>query len=61
MSFGKKIRSRASFTKILANYVNVVYDENKIQATFLFGNCQEPARCETIEGSSIEFIGYGMP
>ena len=26
----EKIRSRVSFTKILANYLNVVYDENRI-------------------------------
>ena len=62
----EKIRSRTSFTKILANYVseesfiNAVYYKNILQATFLLRKCQDPVRRETTEGSSIEFIGYGM-
>ena len=67
MFFGKKIQTRSSSDKILANYVpeesfiNAVYDENMIWATFLLRKCQDPVRRETTEGSYIEFIGYRMP
>ena len=55
----------SSFTKILANYISEesfinVYDKNMSQATFLLRTCQDPIRREMTEGSSIEFIGYGM-
>ena len=64
----EKIRTRASFTKILVNYksaeeslINAVYNKNVIKVGFPFRKCQEPVRRETTEGSSIEFIGYQMP
>ena len=60
------IRTRASFPKILANYIseesliNAVYNENMIEVTFPLRMSQEPVRRETTEGSCIEFIGYWM-
>ena len=63
---GKKLFAHySSFTKILANYISEesfinVYDKNMSQATFLLRTCQDPIRREMTEGSSIEFIGYGM-
>ena len=62
----RNIRTRASFPKILANYIseesliNAVYNENMIEVTFPLRMSQEPVRRETTEGSSIEFIGYRM-
>ena len=59
-----KIRTRASFTKILAkdiseeSLITAVYDTNIISASFPFRKCQEPVRRETTEGSFVEFIGY---
>ena len=51
----EKIRTRASFIKILANY------KSEERAAFLLRKCQEPVRRDTTEDSSIEFIGYRMP
>ena len=51
----EKIHTRASFIKILANYIS------EERAAFLLRKCQEPVRRDTTEGSSIEFIGYRMP
>ena len=62
----RNIRTRASFPKILANYIseesliNAVYNENMIEVTFPLRMSQEPVRRETTEGSCIEFIGYRM-
>ena len=47
----EKIRTRASFIKILANYIS------EERAAFLLRKCQEPVSRDTTEGSSIEFIG----
>ena len=66
VSFGKKLFAHySSFTKILANYISEesfinVYDKNMSQATFLSRTYQDPIWREMTEGSSIEFIGYGM-
>ena len=51
----EKIRTRASFIKILANYIS------EERAAFLLRKCQETVRRDMTEGSSIEFIGYRMP
>ena len=51
----EKIRTRASFIKILANY------KSEERAAFLLRKCQEPVRRDTTEDSSIGFIGYRMP
>ena len=51
----EKIRTRASFFKILANYIS------EERAAFLLRKCQETVRRDTTEGSSIEFIGYRIP
>ena len=40
--------------------MNAVYDKSRLKATFLGRKCQDLVRHETTEGSSIEFIGYGM-
>ena len=63
----EKIPTRASFTKILGNYI---FDKNVNNCSFRYKfnlndlflrKCQEPVRRETTEGSSVEFIGYRMP
>ena len=62
----EKIRQRASFTKILANYIseesliNADYDKNIIKGLFFLRKCQEPVRRETTEGSAFEYIEYRM-
>ena len=35
--------------------------KNTILAMFSFSMCQEAVKCETTEGSAIEFIGYQIP
>ena len=51
----EKICTRASFIKLLANYIS------EERAAFLLRKCQEPVKRDTTEDSSIEFIGYRMP
>ena len=61
MPFGKKIRTRASFTKTLPHYIsvesliNVVFDKNIIFGDFFF--CQAPeAGTNRIDSGLFELV-----